>query len=104
MRKAQIFCNKRLAGILTEIDRNKYIFQYDYSYVLDGSPIGYNFPISDKPFYFSTFPVFFENLLSEGWMKNLQNSIQKISKNDLFGIFIANGAELIGAITAKEDQ
>jgi len=104
MREAQIFCNKRLAGSLIETDKGTYIFQYDLAYITDGPPIGYQFPLKEEPFYFPQFPVFFENLLSEGWMRNLQSSVQKIAMEDLFGMLIANGSDLVGAITVKEKQ
>ena len=44
-------------------------------------------------------PAFFENLVSEGWLRKLQSQEQKIDENDRFGLLLMNGRDLVGAVT-----
>ena len=44
---------------------------------------------------------FFENLVSEGWLRKLQSQQQKIDENDRFGLLLANGGDLVGAVTVE---
>ena len=105
MRAAEVFNNGMLAGILTETDDGKYIFQYDDTYLLDGNnrAISLSFPKRKEAFIaVELFPFFF-NMLSEGANKALQCMTLKIDENDAFGLLLATaGNDTIGAITVKK--
>jgi serine/threonine-protein kinase HipA len=101
-REAKILVNGRFAGILSEFKKDKnqrVVFQYDEGYLKDGSPIGYRFPLTTDPFEWDELPPFFENLASEGWLRKVQCERAGIDIEDTFGVLLANGAELIGAIS-----
>ena len=101
-REGYIYCNGSFAGVLQEFSDLKtvsYLFQYDAAYLKAGAPIGYRFPLSDQPFEFDTFPTFFANLISEGWLRTHQANKARLDKEDSFGLLLANGKELIGAIS-----
>jgi serine/threonine-protein kinase HipA len=101
-REAKILVNGRFAGILSEFKKGKnqrVVFQYDEGYLKDGSPIGYRFPLTTGPFEWDKLPPFFENLASEGWLREVQCERAGIDIEDTFGILLANGTELIGAIS-----
>lgn len=101
-REGYIYCNGSFAGVLQEFDDLKtahYLFKYDAAYLKGGAPIGHRFPLSDHPFEFDTFPTFFANLISEGWLRTHQAKKARLDKADSFGLLLANGKELIGAIS-----
>jgi len=106
MRKAQIFYNGRLAGLLTK-SGGLYRFTYDKAYMAatGNRPISLTLPMREAP-YESTdlFPAFV-NLLSEGSNKAMQSQLLKIDENDYFGLLLATaGGDRIGPLTIKEDD
>ena len=61
MRRAQVFSNGVLAGMLTETDSGKYIFCYDDSFLIDEkqTAISLSFPKNQREFTSETlFPFF----------------------------------------------
>lgn len=97
-RIAQVFYNQRLAGILTETPEG-FQFIYDTDYLAGGTPIAFTFPLQESAFNSGRIPGFFENLVSEGWLRKLQSQEQKIDENDRFGLLLMNGRDLVGAVT-----
>ena len=105
MRAAEVFINEMLAGVLTETDDGKYVFQYDDAYLLDGNncAISLSFPKRKEAFIAEELFPFFFNMLSEGANKALQCMTLKIDENDAFGLLLATaGNDTIGAITVKK--
>jgi serine/threonine-protein kinase HipA len=101
-RVAYVFFNGVLAGTLAEASTG-FTFTYDSDYLLTGTPIGFNFPFSQFKYFSATLFPFFENLISEGWLLDLQSKLQHIDKNDKFGILLNNGKDLAGSITIQKD-
>jgi serine/threonine-protein kinase HipA len=97
-RIALVFYNQRLAGRLTETN-DGFEFTYDDDYLAGGTPIAFTFPLQEEPFKHTRLPGFFENLVSEGWLRKLQSQEQKIDENDRFGLLLMNGRDLVGAVT-----
>ena len=105
MRKAEVYSNGTLAGILTETDEGKYIFRYDDLYLVDTKcrSISLSFPKSSKEFVSDFLFPFFYNMLSEGANKAVQCNTLKIDENDDFGLLLATAKyDTIEAITIKE--
>lgn len=97
-RSAIVYFNGVAAGELTEQPEG-YSFCYLDNYLAGGTPISFNFPLQEQAFFSKEFPAFFENLVSEGWMKKIQSTEQKIDENDPFGLLLENGGDLVGAVT-----
>lgn len=97
-RHAQIFYNDRLAGVLAETAAG-FRFTYHLDYLAGGTPISFTFPLQEAPFESDRLPGFFENLVSEGWLRKLQSQEQKIDEDDRFGLLLMNGRDLVGAVT-----
>ena len=98
-RDAKVLVNGVLAGILseyTEGENKRVSFKYDEDYLAYGSPIGSRFPLILAPFYWDEF---FENLASEGWLRKTQCEQSGVDMDDTFGLLLANGKELIGALS-----
>jgi len=101
-REAQILINGSVAGILSEYKMDndeRIVFQYDEVYLKEGSPIGRHFPLTTERFEWDELPPFFENLASEGWLRKTQCERAGIENDDTLGLLLANGEELIGAIS-----
>ena len=106
-RTAQVFYKHKLAGKLVETGGG-FTFTYDDDYLAGGTPIAFTFPLQEDPFKHTRLPGFFENLVSEGWLRKLQSQEQKIDESDRFGLLLMNGRDLVGAVTiaplATEDD
>ena len=101
MRIAKVYMHNKLAGYLTEIEKNKkYKFSYDDNYKEE--PISLTMPVELKEFNFDSFPSFFDGLLPEGIQLDGLLRFKKIDKYDYFSQLIATGADLVGAVSVEE--
>jgi len=97
-RKVNVFMFGVLAGTLEE-KSNKYVFIYNENY--KGKPISLSIPTSVLVHESKALHSYFKSLTPEGWLKKRYSEIQKIDERDAFGFLIANGADLLGAITVE---
>lgn len=104
-RVANVYYQGQLAGELKSND-NEYTFTYSENYLAGGVPISYQLQLREKPYVSEELMPFFENLVSEGWLRKLQSQQQNIDEHDRFGLLISNGKDLVGAVTveAKEPE
>lgn len=105
MRKANVFVNNDLAGVLTENTDGSYLFCYTDDYLGDSTKtaISLTLPKSKKEYYSPTIFPFFFNMLPEGVNKQVQTGKCKIDENDYFGLLLAVAHnDTIGAITIKQ--
>lgn len=101
MRKANVFFNHLLAGILEEIEKGKsYHFYYLENY--KGFPISLTMPVEEKHYYFQSFPPFFDGLLPEGFLLEGLLRELKLDRNDNFSQLMAVGKDMVGAVTIEE--
>ena len=105
MRKAEVYRNGVLAGILLETDSGSYVFKYDITYFNDNKKPGISLTLPKKQIEYSSkhlFP-FFYNMLSEGTNRVVQSKQLKIDEKDFFGLLLATAQyDTIGAITVKQ--
>jgi HipA-like protein len=105
MRKAEVYRNGVLAGVLTETDDSTYVFTYNESYFNDNTQSGISLTLPKKQLEYTSdhlFP-FFYNMLSEGTNREVQSKQLKIDENDFFGLLLATAQfDTIGAITVKQ--
>lgn len=99
-RVANVYFDNRLAGQLTE-ENDRYIFKYNDDYLSGGTPISFHLPLREEAFESATLMPFFDNLAAEGWLRTLQSRLQKIDENDRFGLLLANGTDLAGAVSIR---
>ncbi len=107
MRKANIYYNNILAGILTETNDGEYTFQYDKNYISEYPTqfITFTMPVSDTIYREKRLFPFFEGLIPEGWLLNIASKNWKINPNDRMGLLLACCKNCIGAVSVepKED-
>ena len=107
MRKALVYRNGIVTGILTETDQREYIFTYDDTYFFntDLPAISLTMPKDKQEYRSSTLFPFFFNMLSEGVNKKLQSRQFKIDEEDYFGLLLMTAqTDTIGAISIKPEK
>ena len=102
MSKAEIYQQGTLAGILEELDRNRYRLVYASGY--RGQPISLALPVRETPYEFDKFPPIFEGLLLEGMQLEAMLRQYKIDRKDLFKQLVTVGQDVVGSLTVKEVQ
>ncbi len=83
MRKALVKLHDIPIGVLLEKDEGTFEFSYMEEY--QGPPISLTMPLKNDPYFFSTFPPFFEGLLPEGVMLEGLLRTEKLDRKDYFG-------------------
>jgi serine/threonine-protein kinase HipA len=112
-RLAKVYFNGELAGWLKEMDQEsdssangnlpgRFSFQYEPDYLQSGIPLSINLPLQETEFFSKELFPFFDNLISEGWLRQLQSTNQKISSADRMGLLLANGLDLCGAVCVED--
>ncbi len=105
MRKANVYRNGELVGVLSQISTNNYEFKYDDSWFANGEhpPISLTMPKSKQVYKSEYLFPFFFNMLSEGVNRQLQTRHLKIDEKDYFSLLLATAkTDTIGAITILE--
>lgn len=98
VKRAQVYQGGVLAGELSLI-AGEHVFTYDAGYLSVGPAISFGLPLRKEPFVSKELHPFFAGLVSEGWLLNVQSQAQRIDKYDKFGLLLANGLDLVGAVT-----
>lgn len=104
MRQANVYWNKNLIGVLTEENRQNYVFRYEDKWFQDAQkpPVSLTMPKTKQEYRDVYLFPYFVNMLSEGSNKALQCRHLRIDENDSFGLLLATAQwETIGAITVK---
>ena len=97
-RLAKVYFEGRLAGELSQ-SVDGFRFRYDEDYLAGGTPLSFHLPLTEGAYVSRRLFPFFENLVSEGWLRKLQSRQQKIDESDRFGLLLLNGEDLVGAVT-----
>ncbi|MEI7501331.1 MAG: HipA N-terminal domain-containing protein [Bacteroidota bacterium] len=104
MRKAEVYRNGILAGILSEESRKSYLFRYTDAYFYDaGQPaVSLTLPKTQQEFRSELMFSFFCNMIAEGANLAIQCRYLKIDERDILGLLAATAAiDTIGAVTVK---
>lgn len=102
MRKARVYVNAKLAGVLEELDDNVYQYRFSYQSEYKNAPISLTMPLKNLVYEFVKFPTFFEGLLPEGVQLEALLRKYKIDSGDYFGQLVQVGKDLVGAVTVEE--
>lgn len=93
--------NGMVAGLLERNGKTVW-FQYDRAYLqLRQPPLSLSLPLREEPFESKGLPPYFSGLVSEGWLKRVQATEQRIDPDDDFSLLVHNGDDLPGAVTIE---
>jgi len=103
MRKAKIYYNEVIAGLLTETDGGDYIFKYNEKYIKlhPDQFITFSMPVRKEPYIDNRLFPFFEGLIPEGWLLDIASKNWKINTNDRMGLLLVCCANCIGAVSVE---
>lgn len=99
-KRVSVLYNGILCGYLIQ-NKESYTFKYCQSYVDAGLPaISYNMPLQTQEFETvgDLLHSFFDNLASEGWLREHQANALKTTTNDTFAILTHFGFDMAGAV------
>ena len=101
MKRAHVYHNGRLAGLLEQTRQATYTFTYTSAYLEDAStpPISLTLPKRPTPYQSDTLFPFFFGLLSEGSTKVIQCQTLKIDEEDPFELLVRTGEDCIGSVS-----
>lgn len=109
MKKANVFVDDILAGVLTEDDMG-YEFRYDSAFLQSDKAVAVSLtlPLLDKPYRDKVLFPFFDGLIPEGWLLDIAEQNWKISARDRFSLLLACCRDCIGNVSVmpverKED-
>lgn len=103
-RKASVYKNNKLVGILTQLPNGTFTFEYTEDWLLntDNPSVSLTIPKNKKVHSSEFLFPFFFNMLSEGVNRQLQSRHLQIDENDYFGLLLKTAQyDTIGAITLK---
>lgn len=98
---AKIYFKNEFAGILTEEPGGRTRFTYNESFIENHSTgISINLPTKKiDHIYENGLHPFFDNLVAEGWLAEIQAKALKTNSNNKFKLLIAFGHDLVGAVS-----
>ena len=101
MRSAKILIRNAEAGILTQHDDGSFLFRYHEVWVADKNkqPISLTLPKTEQEYHSTFLFPFFFNMLPEGSNKQVACKLNRIDRDDYFGLLMATAKnDPIGAI------
>jgi HipA-like protein len=104
MKRAKVYWKGELAGSLTEVSDDHYVFRYYATWFEDDTKpaISMTFPKTEQEYTSAYLFPFFFNLLSEGYNKKQQCEMLKIKENDYFELLLSTAdVDNIGGITME---
>lgn len=104
MRSVEVYRNGVLAGVLSQENKQHYIFKYDDKYFTKKTlpAISLTLPKTQVEYTSEYLFPFFYNMLSEGVNRKLQSIQLKVDERDSFGLLMETAQhDTIGAITIK---
>ena len=102
MRFAKVLFKNEEAGILTQHDDASFTFRYHDDWIADSSKqsISLTLPKTEKEFQAKHLFPFFYNMLPEGSNKQVVCKLNKIDRDDYFGLLMTTAKnDSIGAVT-----
>lgn len=103
LRRARVLCNGTLAGELSESPEG-FRFQYDPAYLLDSRarPVSWTLPRRAVAYESRSLFAFFDGLLAEGTLADIQCRTLRIDPDDRFGRLLRTAhGDTIGCVTVE---
>lgn len=95
VRQGKVFLYGEPVGMLSQ-DKQGFHFRYFDDY--QGPSLSLSLPTTQRVFHAEFLFPYFSSLVPEGWLKEKYARFQKIDEQDLFGLLLNNGEDLLGAV------
>lgn len=102
MRRAEVYQQGVLAGLLEELAQGRWRFVYGEGY--SGQPVSLTMPVLGRSYEYEGFPPVFEGVLPEGIQLEAMLRRYKLDRGDFFGQLVLTGQDLVGSLTVKEAE
>ncbi len=102
----KVYFKDLYAGRLQEEPGGRVVFTYDPSYIeAQSPPIAHTLPLRSEPYISeSGLHPFFDNLVAEGWLKNIQARALGVVPDHRFALLLGFGFDLIGTISLIDPE
>lgn len=102
MRRAKIYYQSRMAGVLSEEDTGyRFVYDNDYLQQPDAIPVSLTMPFSQKEFESNVLFPFFDGLIPEGWLLDISVQNWKLDPRDRMGLLMTCCRDCIGAVSVE---
>lgn len=102
MRRAKIYYQSQLAGVLSEEDTGyRFVYDNDYLRQPDATPVSLTMPLSQKEFESNVLFPFFDGLIPEGWLLDISVQNWKLDPRDRMGLLMTCCRDCIGAVSVE---
>jgi serine/threonine-protein kinase HipA len=103
----KVYFRDLFAGLLQQEPGGRCVFTYDPSYLAREQPeaIAHTLPLREQP-YTSEHGLhsFFDNLVAEGWFRNVQARALGVNPDDRFTLLLGFGRDLAGAVSVIDPE
>lgn len=102
MRRAKIYYQSQLAGILSEEDTGyRFVYDNDYLQQPGAIPVSLTMPLSQKEYESNVLFPFFDGLIPEGWLLDISVQNWKLDPRDRMGLLMTCCRDCIGAVSVE---
>ncbi len=104
-RKGNVFLYNEFVGVIEESESGGYVFTYDKNYLNrteKPKPISLTLPIQEESYYSKTLFPFFDGLIPEGWLLDLNIKHWKYNPSDRMGLLLECCRDCIGAVHVEK--
>ncbi len=102
MRRAKIYYQSQLAGVLSEEDTGyRFVYDNDYLRQSDAIPVSLTMPLSQKEYESNVLFPFFDGLIPEGWLLDISVQNWKLDPRDRMGLLMTCCRDCIGAVSVE---
>ncbi len=102
----KVYYQDSFAGELRQEPGGRCVFSYDADYLAEKRPpIAFKLPLQTEPHRCEQgLHSFFDNLVSEGWLRDAQARALKIDRNNRFALLLAFGHDCAGAVSIVDPE
>lgn len=102
MRRAKIYYQSQLTGVLSEEDTGyRFVYDNDYLQQPDAIPVSLTMPLSQKEYESNVLFPFFDGLIPEGWLLDISVQNWKLDPRDRMGLLMTCCRDCIGAVSVE---
>lgn len=102
MRRAKIYYQVQMAGVLSEEDTGyRFVYDNDYLQKPGATPVSLTMPLTQKEYESNVLFPFFDGLIPEGWLLDISVQNWKLDPRDRMGLLMKCCRDCIGAVRVE---